>query len=359
MAKSYRLIGLMSGTSMDGIDLAYTVFHESEDNTWTHEVKAVKTYAYTENLSEVLKEAVTYSSTDLLLLDKHLGKYFGQLINHFIDEFNIDKNEVNAIASHGHTIFHQPDGGFTHQIGCGTTIASITDIQVINDFRTKDVINGGQGAPLAPIGDVHLFADRADAFLNIGGFANVCINTDTVVAFDICPGNLPLNEICQTDLHLPYDKNGEIARSGKLYERIFEMLNSFDYYSSPPPRSMGTEWLAEHMSPLITSYGNVNPADLLHTVTCHIAHQISINLNEFSAKSVLITGGGAKNGFLIEKIKEEFRGEVIIPDEELVDFKEAIIFGFLGARYLAGKPNTIPSVTGAKKAVRGGVLHTP
>lgn len=349
----------MSGTSMDGIDLAYTVFEESDDTTWRHEIKAVKTYDYSEKLLEVLKGAVTYSATDLIILDKHLGKYYGQVINHFIDEFNIDKNDVDAIASHGHTIFHQPENGFTHQIGCGSTIASITGINVINDFRTKDVINGGQGAPLAPIGDVYLFADKADAFLNIGGFTNVCVNTDTVVAFDICPGNLPLNEICQEDLHLPYDKNGDIARGGKLLPRVFEILNTLDYYSTPPPRSMGTEWLAENFRPLIRSYSSVNPADLLHTVTSHIAYQISANLNEFSAKSVLVTGGGAKNAFLIEKIKEGFKGEVIIPDEELIDFKEAIIFGFLGARYLAGKPNTIPSVTGAKKAVRGGVLHTP
>ncbi len=359
MTNSYRIIGLMSGTSMDGIDLAYTTFSQSEQNSWRHETIAVKTFSYTDNLLKVLKDSVGYSSTELSSLDKHLGSYFGHLINHFIDEFEIDKSEVDAIASHGHTIFHQPDNGFTLQIGCGSTIASLTDIKVINDFRTKDVINGGQGAPLAPIGDTLLFADRADAFLNIGGFANVCINTDSVIAFDIGPGNLPMNEICQEDFNRPFDKNGEIAQSGKLLPRIFEILNTLDYYSVPPPKSMGTEWLEEHFRPLITSYSSVNPADLLHTVASHIAYQISTNLNEFGVKSVLITGGGANNNFLIEKIKENFNGEVIIPNQELIDFKEAIIFGFLGALYLAGQSNTIPSVTGAKKAVRGGVLHTP
>ncbi|PHR34355.1 MAG: anhydro-N-acetylmuramic acid kinase [Fluviicola sp.] len=359
MQNSYRIIGIMSGTSMDGVDIAYTSFSQSEQNSWTHEIKAVKTFPYTDKLLEVLKDSVNYSAVELSRLDKHLGTYFGHLVNHFIDEFKIDTSEVHAIASHGHTIFHQPENGFTLQIGCGSTIASLTNIKVINDFRTKDVINGGQGAPLAPIGDTLLFSDLADAFLNIGGFANVCINTDKVIAFDIGPGNLPLNEICQEDFNRPFDKNGEIAQSGKLRPRIFEILNTLDYYSTPPPRSMGTEWLEEFFRPLITSYSSVDPRDLLHTVTAHIAYQISANLNEFGVKSVLITGGGAKNKFLIDQITEQFKGEVIIPGEELIDFKEAIIFGFLGALYLDGQPNTIPSVTGAKKAVSGGVLHTP
>jgi anhydro-N-acetylmuramic acid kinase len=344
---------------MDGVDLAYTSFSQSDQGSWKHKVIAVKSYAYDEKLMNVLKDSVNYSAIELTSLDKHLGKYFGHLVNHFIDQFNIDKNEVDAIASHGHTVFHRPGNGFTLQIGCGTTIASLTNIKVINDFRTKDVINGGQGAPLAPIGDTLLFADRADAFLNIGGFANLCINTDKVIAFDIGPGNLPLNEICQEDFGRPFDKDGEIAQSGKLLPRIFEILNTLDYYSVPPPKSMGTEWLAENFRPLVTSYSSVNPADLLFTVASHIAYQISANLNEFGVKSVLITGGGAKNTFLINEIKRLFKGEVIIPNEELIDFKEAIIFGFLGALYLGGQPNTIPSVTGAEKAVRGGVLHTP
>lgn len=359
MANSYGLIGLMSGTSMDGVDVAYTRFTQSEENSWTHEVRAIKTYAYPEKLLKVLKDSTRFSAIELNILDKHLGIFFGHLLNQFVDDHRLNKNEIDAIASHGHTIFHQPEKGVTLQIGCGSNIAAITQLKVINDFRSKDVIHGGQGAPLAPIGDTILFADKANAFLNIGGFANVCINTHPVVAFDIGPGNLPLNEYCQEFFKTPYDKDGEFARSGRLNERMFDILNDLDYYAKEAPKSLGSEWLNDNFLSLIKSYANENPRDVLHTMTRHIAHQIARTLNENTAKTVMVTGGGAKNKFLMELIQEEFRGEIIIPSDELIDFKEAIIFGFLGALYLAGEPNNIPSVTGAKNAVRGGVLHTP
>ncbi|MDG1334260.1 MAG: anhydro-N-acetylmuramic acid kinase [Crocinitomicaceae bacterium] len=359
MVKSYKIIGLMSGTSMDGVDIAYTSFSQSEDKTWTHSVLATKTYPYTDNYIKALRDSVKFTAEQINMFDKHLGKYFGHMIEQFVDDFNLDKNEVDAIASHGHTIFHQPQNGFTLQIGCGSTIASITGLKVINDFRTKDVIQGGQGAPLAPIGDTLLFSNKANSFLNIGGFANLCINTHPVVAFDIGPGNLPLNEYCQEHFNTPYDENGQFARSGSLNERMFDILNDIEYYAQPYPKSIGTEWLKDNFSSLISSYGNESPRNVLHTMTRHIAYQIGRALNENTAKSVLITGGGAKNDFLIELIKEEFTGEVIIPNEQLIDYKEAIIFGLLGALYLAGEPNTISTVTGAKRAVRGGVLHTP
>lgn len=344
---------------MDGVDLAYTTFFQSEENNWTHEVHAVKTFPYPKNLLKALKDSVKFSAIELNILDKHLGIYFGHLVNQFIDDFKIDSSEVDAIASHGHTIFHQPQNGFTLQIGCGTTIAAITQINVINDFRTKDVVNGGQGAPLVPIGDTLLFADLADAFLNIGGFTNICLKTDPVIAFDIGPGNLPLNEICQKHFNQAYDLNGEIASGGQLIPRMFDILNDLEYYQEPAPKSLGTEWLTDVFRPFVISYANENPRNLLHTITKHIAYQISSTLNKNDVKSVLITGGGAKNAFLIDQIRENFSGEVIIPSKELVDFKEAIVFGFLGALYLDGQPNTIPSVTGAKVAVCGGVLHTP
>jgi len=359
MGNSYKIIGIMSGTSMDGLDIAYTAFTQSADKNWTHTVLATKTFPYSENYKKALKDCTKFSAAQVNMFDKHLGKYFGHMIEQFVDDFNIDKNEVDAIASHGHTVFHQPENGFTLQIGCGSTIASITGLNVINDFRTKDVIHGGQGAPLAPIGDTLLFANRANSFLNIGGFANLCINTHPVVAFDICPANLPLNQYCQEHFGTPFDENGQFARSGKLNERMLDILNDLDYYAQPYPKSLGTEWLKDHFISLISSYGNESPRDVLHTVTRHIAHQIGRALNENTAKSVLITGGGAKNNYLIELIREEFRGEVIIPDAELIDYKEAIIFGLLGALYLAGEPSTIKTVTGANRAVCAGVLHTP
>lgn len=359
MANSYTLIGIMSGTSMDGVDLAHVTFSRNDQEKWHHIVHATRTVSYPKELLEALRISTRLSVEEMCRLDKALGRFFGAKVNEFIGDFQLSTTEIDAIASHGHTVFHQPQKGFTLQIGCGTTIASITQIKVINDFRTKDVVNGGQGAPLVPIGDTILFADLADAFLNIGGFANICLKSDPVIAFDIGPGNLPLNQICQEHFNQLYDINGEIAANGTMLPRIFDILNDLDYYHESAPKSLGTEWLTEVFNPLLKSYENENPRDLLHTITRHFAYQISSTLNNNGVKSVLVTGGGAKNAFLVSQIREHFNGEVIIPSKELIDFKEAIVFGFLGALYLDGQPNTIASVTGAKIAVCGGVLHTP
>ncbi len=349
----------MSGTSMDGVDLAYTTFTASNSEKWDHKVLATRTITYPDNLLQLLKDSVSLSVEEMCLLDKSLGRFFGEQVNIFIEQNKIDATKIDAIASHGHTIFHQPDAGFTLQIGCGTTIASITQLNVINDFRTKDVVNGGQGAPLVPIGDSLLFGDHADAFLNIGGFANISLNKEPIIAYDIGPGNLPLNEICQKYFNRAYDKNGDLARSGKRISRLFSELNGLDYYYQSAPKSLGTEWLTQTFRPHVSSYSECRAADILRTITDHIAHQITRALNENECASVLITGGGAKNAFLVELIRSDFTGEVRIPSEELIEFKEAIVFAFLGALYLDSKLNTIHTVTGAKGDVRAGVLHTP
>lgn len=344
---------------MDGVDLACVTFSQSDTENWQHLVHATKTISYSESLLQSLRNSIHFSVEEMCLLDKEIGRFFAKHVNEFIIESNLEKSEIDAIASHGHTIFHQPDKGFTLQIGCGTTIASLTGINVINDFRTKDVVNGGQGAPLVPIGDSLLFSDRADAFLNIGGFANICLNREKVIAYDVGPGNLPLNELCQQHFNLDYDKNGDIARTGSRIPRLFAELNGFDYYYQSAPKSLGTEWLARTFRPLVAAYSEESPIDLLRTISDHIAHQIIRSLNENDCKSVLITGGGAKNTYLIDLIRSNFDGDVKLPSHDLIEFKEAIVFGFLGALYLSRKTNTLNSVTGAKHAVRGGVLHTP
>lgn len=343
---------------MDGVDVALVHFSRSEEN-WKHTVQSVKTFSYSDHLLESLKHSIHFSVEQLCTLDKELGRYFAVCVNEFIRDTHISRKEIDAIASHGHTIFHQPENGFTLQIGCGTTIAVETGIPVINDFRTKDVILGGQGAPLVPIGDTLLYADRADAFLNIGGFSNICLKRSTVLAFDIGPGNLPINELTQQHFELAYDANGDLARKGKLIPTLFSELNELEYYNQPAPKSLGTEWLNQVFKPLISNHSKNEPVDLIHTVSKHIAHQIVRVLVENKCSSVLVTGGGAKNGFLIEEIRAGFNGEVILPSEEMIDFKEAIVFAFLGALYLDKKTNTLPSVTGAKRAAKSGVLHTP
>ncbi len=353
----YKIIGLMSGTSLDGLDIAYVKYSKGFDNQWNFEFINASTFSFPIGLEKEIRRATQMSVTEILQLDKKIGKTYALFVNQFLKENNIEKQEVDVIASHGQTIFHQPKNGFTYQIGCGTTIAFLTGINVINDFRTKDVVAGGQGAPLVPIGDYKLFRSYADSFLNIGGFANVSFEKEeTIYAFDICPGNLPLNKLINLK-GLSFDRDGLVAKQGEINFYLLEILNNLSYYSQDYPKSLGTEWLENEFYPLIKFDNSIE--DNLRTILEHEAIQISNVLNKENLKSVLITGGGVKNLFLIERIKKYYQGEVVIPSESIVDFKEAIIFGFLGALYLANEENTISSVTGAEKNVSGGVLHKP
>jgi len=353
---SYNLIGLMSGTSMDGLDIANVSFNYSEKNEWTFKVAYSSTVKYNTQLLEKLNLSKQLSAVDLLILDKELGLFFSTAVNAFIQKNRLDSATIDAICSHGHTVFHQPEKGFTYQIGCGDTLAYNTGIKVINDFRQKDVVAGGQGAPLVPIGDKLLFTNKADAFLNIGGFANVCYPSDNTKAYDICPGNLPLN-FYAAKKGLEFDDNGELGRKGKLNQLLLEKLNNLPFYKLPGPKSLGTEWLEEQFMSHIND--DIDPAEAIHTLVEHISIQIANDLNQMDSKSAFITGGGAKNSYLIDRIKVHFNGTIHIPTSQIIDYKEALIFGFLGALYLQNQTNSIATVTGAKIETIGGVLHLP
>ncbi len=356
-ATVYEIIGLMSGTSLDGLDIAHVRFQFSESSAVEFEILHCKTVPYTDELIQQLTQTDQLSLSSVMVLDKALGKFYADEINGFIKENQISKKNIDAIASHGQTILHQPSNGFTLQIGCGTTLAYLSGIKVINDFRTKDVIAGGQGAPLVPIGDFDLFNDKAEAFLNIGGFTNVSFKKEgEISAFDITPGNLPLNKLAASK-GLPYDKDGELARSGEINFFLLDLLNTLPYYAQEAPKSLGTEWLEEHFYPLVKFDKEIE--NNLRTLTEHIGNQVGNVLNDTGVKTVLVTGGGAKNAFLMERIRSYFNGELIVPDTTIIDFKEAIIFAYLGALYLGGKPNALCSVTGAQRNTSGGVLHLP
>lgn len=354
---SYNLIGLMSGTSMDGLDIANVHFAYSENNEWSFEIAHSLTVKYSDYLLDKLKIAKQLSAVELLILDKELGHFFSTAVNNFINEHQLKIDSIDAICSHGHTVFHQPENGFTYQIGCGDTIAYHTGIKVINDFRQKDVIAGGQGAPLVPIGDKLLFKNQAEAFLNIGGFTNVCyLSNEETKAYDICPGNLPINHFAEKE-GKEFDFNGEMGKSGKLNQPLLEELNALSFYHHSGPKSLGTEWLEnEFMSKIALT---INNKDVIHTLIEHISIQIGNDLNKMQAKSVYITGGGAKNTYLIERIKTHFIGNVVIPNTTIIDYKEALIFAFLGALYIQNQANSISSVTGAERETIGGVLHLP
>ena len=354
---TFEIIGLMSGTSLDGLDIAHVEFKFDSNNQDSFKLLNYSTFDIPKELKQKLIDAPDYSIQAILMLNKELAVLFANCVNDFIVSKKINKNSIRAISSHGQTILHQPKNGFTLQIGCGSTLSYLTKIDVINDFRTRDVIAGGQGAPLVPIGDFGLFNSEAEAFLNIGGFANFSYKKgNEIIAYDLCPGNLPLNKLAAAK-GLSYDANGEMAESGEINFFLLDLLNSLEYYQLDGPKSLGTEWLEESFYPLLKFDKEIE--NNLRTVVEHEAIQISQKLNETHVKSVLITGGGAKNKFLISRIEHYFNGKVILPEEKIIDFKEAIVFAYLGALYLEKRPNSIATVTGATQDTICGVLHIP
>lgn len=354
---NYNIIGIMSGTSLDGVDISYCEYTKSEGGTWSFQFKYGKTYDYPSEIINLLKVPFSLSASTLMQLHTDLGEIYGKCVNEFLKEFKINKKEVQAIASHGQTVFHQPDKGFTTQLGCGTKIAVETGIQVINDFRSKDVYLGGQGAPLVPVGDFALFSKYADAFLNIGGFCNISFKEkNEIIAFDVCPGNLPLNKLALAK-GMKYDKNGALARTGEINFFLLGVLNGIAYYQEPYPKSLGVEWLEMEFYPLIKF--NKEIENNMRTIVEHISMKLADTINSLPVKSVLLSGGGVKNEYLVERLKQYCKKEIIIPEEIIVDFKEAIIFGFLGALYLEKDFNVLKSVTGASVDSVSGTLHMP
>lgn len=349
----YTVIGLMSGTSLDGVDLACCTFKKSVQG-WSYSIEKAVTYPYPASwialLPQLLKaDAFTYARANV-----DLGKCFGQMISSFVKEYNLNPDFV---ASHGHTVFHQPEIGLTTQIGSGAAIAAECGLPVVCDFRSSDVAYHGQGAPLVPIGDRLLFKDYTFC-LNLGGFSNVSYQTDArTTAFDVCPVNTILNRFARL-LGFEYDKDGAIARSGRVDVNLLADLNNLDYYKQSPPKSLGFEWSDVNILPLIER-SSLSVPDLLCTFAEHVVVQIARALASFSPATLLITGGGAKNAYLIERLRAYTHHTITIPSPTIIDYKEALIFAFLGVLRLRGEANCLSSVTGATKDVIGGAIYLP
>lgn len=347
-------IGIMSGTSLDGVDICLCHFN-NDTHHWTFEIKHAHTYPYPADLHERLIFNNKLSATELLKLDNELGLYFGQLVNNFIDKYAINRREIDVISSHGHTLYHQPAKGITLQIGNGPQIFATTGIPLVCDFRKQDVALGGQGAPLVPIGDKHLFGGF-DACINLGGFANISFEeNEERLAFDIAPVNFATNRLAQK-LGKAYDENGAIARNGQLNEYLLSSLNQLEYYQHGLPKSLGAEWVWEVFNPTLWHYSDTTE-NYLRTVTEHVSVQIANTLNQYQIKQCLVTGGGAYNGFLIERIQAQTLCELIIPERVIIENKEALIFAFMGVLRLTGETNILKSVTGARTNHSSGIIY--
>ena len=347
---SLEVIGLMSGTSLDGIDLAACRFDFSGEQ-YRYTLLAAETVAYSAEWLHRLRHLFSSPAASVFETDAALGRLYGETVNLFRKNHGI---EPQLIASHGHTLFHRPDLGYTTQIGGGAAIAAVTGIDTICDFRTKDVALGGQGAPLVPVGDHLLFGDY-EACLNLGGIANISlVNDGKRIAWDVCPVNMPLNELAERT-GKPYDDGGTMARGGQLIPELLDTMNSLGFYTQPGPKSLGREWYEQVFRPLLEKG---SPADLSHTVCEHIADQHTKVFTSLPPSArILVTGGGAFHTYLLEKMESKGNRKLIVPDEQLVKFKEAIVFAFLGALNYWGRVNVFDSATGSVKDHVGGALY--
>ena len=341
-------IGLMSGSSLDGIDIIAVRFLPH----YHYDILQAETLPYPLDWRERLSSAFRSKPKDLGGLDQEYGHYLGECVRAFIGRHHL---HPDFVASHGHTVFHQPEQGFTLQIGDGQALADACGVLTVNDFRSEDVAKGGQGAPLVPIGDRLLFGDY-DICLNIGGIANLSYEEQGQrIAYDICIANQALNHLAQR-VGMPYDKDGTLAREGEVSPGLLQALNDHSYFHHEPPKSLGREFFETYQRALLDSYP---VPDALATFTEHIAQQTARCIQHLPKGKMLVTGGGAHNVFLVERLQHHTAHQVIVPDRQTADFKEALIFALLGLLRLEGQTNVLCSVTGASSDSCSGQIWRP
>lgn len=355
----YRVVGLMSGTSLDGLDAVLCDFEEVNYDCFKGKILKARTYAYDKAWQRRLRFASLLSGRELMKLHADYGRYLGERVRELLTG---ETAGITFVASHGHTVFHEPGRGFTFQVGCGAHLAAVAGIPVVCDLRSGDVALGGQGAPLVPLGERFLFPEFK-AFLNLGGFANVSLHEEqNVRAWDVCAFNYVLNALARRE-GLSYDPEGSLASEGKMENTLFKELENLEYYSRKPPKSLGAEDAENSFLPLLKP--EIPASHLLHTWCHHAASRIVSDFVYYGSRRplrILVTGGGARNVFFISCLKKYGIREnldFIVPDENIVDFKEAYIFAFLGLMRWLERPAALASVTGAARdAVTGAVYLT-
>ncbi len=346
-----NILGIMSGTSLDGLDLALCTF-KKQGPGWSYKLLYSETIPYEGTWVRKLESAPGLSGLELNLLDREFGQFIADRALSVVGSGGL---KTDLIASHGHTVFHQPGASFTCQIGNPQVIAVKTGILTAGNFRELDILYGGQGAPLVPVGDEHLFGEY-DYCLNLGGYANLSYKKDSLrLARDVCPVSALLNHYAR-ELGLPFDRDGKAGRSGNLNVPLLEHLNGLPYYSQEGPGSLSREWLELEIFPLLNEF-RLPVTDLLRTLCEHIAIQVSRQVRNHSR--VLVTGGGAYNTFLVERITHHTRSDIVIPSPDVVEFKEALVFAFLGLLRLREEINCYASVTGAERDSCSGILYRP
>jgi anhydro-N-acetylmuramic acid kinase len=353
MKEKYSVIGLMSGTSLDGLDIAYCEFEKGKQ--WSYKILSAKTISYSSQWKNKLRSAYDKSRGEVKKMDKEYGVFIAKEVLAFIKKHNISPS---FIASHGHTVFHQPEKKITVQIGSGKVIAEKCNLPVVYDFRKGDVLLGGQGAPLVPLVDRVLFHPYTFC-LNLGGFANISFDDrrGSRMAFDICPVNMVMNRLAEL-FGKEFDRGGKIAKRGKLNGRLLQALNQLHYYKAKPPKSLGREWVEKKFMPILNSF-TIPVEDKMRTVCEHVAIQIANSVDgrvSTFKNEVFITGGGAYNDFLIARMKAMVKAKIILADNETIQFKEAMAFAFLGVLRMRNEVNILKSVTGAKQDSSGGKI---
>lgn len=355
----------MSGSSLDGLDIAFVSF-EKQGSQWQFEIVAADCIAYSNEWQQKLRKATALSAKEYLALHAAFGKLCGDVVNDFIKQHNL-AHQVQLICSHGHTVFHHPESGFTAQLGDGATIAALTGINTVSDLRAMDIALGGQGAPIVPIGESLLFP-ATKAFLNLGGIANLSLHTtDAIIAYDICPANRVLNALVAR-LDLSYDNGGAMAKSGFVRDEVLAKLNALPYYSQPFPKSLDNGFGLNVVLPILQN-ANLSVQDALRTMVEHICIQISRNLlrlgNRFamtaqnSPHQLMICGGGAFNTFLVQRLNELIAiggWQVVVPEANIVNNKEALIMALLAVLRWREEATCLPETTGAARASIGGAV---
>jgi anhydro-N-acetylmuramic acid kinase len=356
----YKALGLMSGSSLDGLDIAYVHFHETAGK-WSFELIAAECFPYNKEWTDKLKNATSLGAFDYQVLHTAYGRYLGDQVNFFISKYELE-HQVDLIASHGHTTFHEPALKMTAQLGDGAAIAAVSSLPVISDLRALDVALSGQGAPIVPIGEKLLFPEY-DILLNLGGIANLSFRSvNGYTAFDVCAANRVLNMLAN-EAGKDYDKDGEMAASGKLSQKLFDDLNNLPYYQQPFPKSLSNQFGTETVFPAVKASG-LSVADALHTYAEHITAQVETSINNFykndrTLRKLLVTGGGALNSWLVSRLNERLTKsniELSVPGADIINYKEALIMALIGVLRWREEYNVMSSVTGAVRDSIGGAL---